>query len=108
LPLRTIATIDELQADLDAWMTEFNEARPHQGKWCFGKTSLAKDVRAYPSTIQDCQKGRGNITLKSAPTLGLSVCRAYSGLLVGGRIFAQSGDVEDQRRDPKWQTSEAD
>ena len=33
-------TIDELQADLDAWMREFNEARPHQGKWCFGKTPM--------------------------------------------------------------------
>ena len=29
---------DELQADLDAWIKEYNEARPHQGRWCFGKT----------------------------------------------------------------------
>jgi hypothetical protein len=28
-------TIEDLQADLDLWMREFNEARPHQGKWCF-------------------------------------------------------------------------
>jgi hypothetical protein len=28
---------DELQADLDAWIKEYNEARPHQGRWCFGK-----------------------------------------------------------------------
>jgi hypothetical protein len=33
-------TIDELQADLDAWMTEYNERRPHQGRWCFGKTPM--------------------------------------------------------------------
>jgi transposase InsO family protein len=29
---KAYGTIDELQADLDAWMTEFNESRPHQGK----------------------------------------------------------------------------
>jgi transposase InsO family protein len=33
-------TIDELQADLDAWLQTYNEARPHQGRWCFGKTPL--------------------------------------------------------------------
>ena len=31
-------TIDELQADLDAWVVEYNEQRPHQGRWCYGKT----------------------------------------------------------------------
>jgi transposase InsO family protein len=29
--------IDELQADLDAWVAEYNQRRPHQGRWCFGK-----------------------------------------------------------------------
>ena len=33
-------TLEELQADLDAWMTEYNELRPHQGRWCFGKTPM--------------------------------------------------------------------
>src|SRR4249919_1823290 len=32
------ATIGELQKDLDAWMTEYNEGRSHQGRYCFGKT----------------------------------------------------------------------
>lgn len=27
-------TIDELQVDLDAWIKEHNETRPHQGRWC--------------------------------------------------------------------------
>jgi transposase InsO family protein len=31
-------TIDELQVDLDAWVREYNEQRPHQGRWCYGKT----------------------------------------------------------------------
>ncbi len=42
------ASIDELQADLDAWMKEFNEARPHQGKWCFGKTPMQTFIDALP------------------------------------------------------------
>ncbi len=33
-------TIEELQADLDAWMAHYNEARTHQGRWCFGKTPM--------------------------------------------------------------------
>jgi hypothetical protein len=28
-------TIDELQTDLDVWIEEYNERRPHQGRWCF-------------------------------------------------------------------------
>lgn len=31
-------TVDELQVDLDAWVREYNEQRPHQGRWCYGKT----------------------------------------------------------------------
>ena len=33
-------TLDELQRDLDTWMTEYNEDRPHQGRWCYGKTPM--------------------------------------------------------------------
>jgi transposase InsO family protein len=37
---RIYQTIEQLQTDLDAWMREYNEARPHQGRWCFGKTPM--------------------------------------------------------------------
>ena len=30
----------ELQTDLDAWIRSYNEDRPHQGRWCFGKTPM--------------------------------------------------------------------
>jgi len=33
-------SIAELQADLDQWLEEFNRTRPHQGRWCFGKTPM--------------------------------------------------------------------
>jgi hypothetical protein len=29
-----------LQADLDHWLKEYKKARPHQGRWCDGKTPL--------------------------------------------------------------------
>jgi transposase InsO family protein len=31
-------TLEELQTDLDSWLQEYNEQRPHQGRWCYGKT----------------------------------------------------------------------
>jgi hypothetical protein len=33
-------TIEELQADLDVWLADYYERRPHQGRWCFGKTPI--------------------------------------------------------------------
>ena len=41
-------TIDELQADLDAWIAEYNEHRPHQGRWCFGKTPMQTFLDTLP------------------------------------------------------------
>jgi hypothetical protein len=43
-------SIDELQADLDAWIRDYNEARPHQGRWCFGKTPMQTFLDAPPMT----------------------------------------------------------
>lgn len=33
-------SITELQSDLDAWMEDYNNERPHTGKYCFGKTPM--------------------------------------------------------------------
>lgn len=33
-------TLDELQADLDEWLREYNERREHSGKYCYGKTPM--------------------------------------------------------------------
>jgi transposase InsO family protein len=33
-------TLEELQSDLDAWVDGYNTARPHQGRWCYGKTPM--------------------------------------------------------------------
>jgi transposase InsO family protein len=41
-------TIDELQADLDLWIAEYNEHRSHQGRWCYGKTPMQTFLDALP------------------------------------------------------------
>jgi hypothetical protein len=41
-------SIKELQADLDEWITNYNEQRPHQGRWCFGKTPMQTFLHAMP------------------------------------------------------------
>jgi transposase InsO family protein len=45
---RIYATIEQLQVDLDAWMAEYNQARPHQGRWCYGKTPMQTFVDTLP------------------------------------------------------------
>jgi transposase InsO family protein len=41
-------SIEQLQADLDAWLEEYNQFRPHQGRWCYGKTPLQTFIAAIP------------------------------------------------------------
>ncbi len=41
-------SIDELQTDLDLWVRDFNEQRPNQGRWCFGKTPMQTFLDAIP------------------------------------------------------------
>ena len=41
-------SIAELQADLDARVQSYNEERPHQGRWCFGKTPMQTFLDATP------------------------------------------------------------
>jgi transposase InsO family protein len=41
-------TLEELQADLDAWLTEYPERRPHQGRWCYGKTPMQTFLDSVP------------------------------------------------------------
>jgi transposase InsO family protein len=41
-------SIAELQADLDDWIRGYNSERPHQGRWCFGKTPMQTFLDAKP------------------------------------------------------------
>jgi transposase InsO family protein len=33
-------SLEELQHDLDAWLEQYNNFRPHSGKYCYGKTPM--------------------------------------------------------------------
>jgi transposase InsO family protein len=41
-------SLEELQADLDAWIQDYNELRPHQGRWCYGKTPMQTFLDTVP------------------------------------------------------------
>jgi len=41
-------SIDELQEDVDRWIQEYNNERPHSGKYCFGKTPMQTFVDSIP------------------------------------------------------------
>jgi hypothetical protein len=45
---RLYRSVEELQADLDAWVEDYNEGREHEGRWCFGKTPMKTFVDAKP------------------------------------------------------------
>ena len=45
---RIYGSIAELQEDLDEWIRSYNENRPHQGRWCFGKTPMQTFLDATP------------------------------------------------------------
>lgn len=33
-------TLEELQQDVDTWIKQYNELRPHSGRYCYGKTPM--------------------------------------------------------------------
>ena len=41
-------TVPELQADLDAWIADYNRQRTHQGRWCYGKTPMQTFLDTLP------------------------------------------------------------
>ena len=40
--------LDDLQHDLDAYVEEYNTRRPHQGRWCYGKTPIQTFLDTVP------------------------------------------------------------
>jgi hypothetical protein len=56
-------SLDELEADLDAWLKEYNESRPHSGKYCFGKTPMQTFLDSVPLAKEEML----NQTLQTVP-----------------------------------------
>ena len=47
---KVYGSVEELQVDLDAWLGEYNEKRPHSGRYCYGKTPMQTFLDAIPMT----------------------------------------------------------
>ncbi len=41
-------SIDDLQADLDVWVRDYNSVRTHQRRWCYGKTPMQTFIDMLP------------------------------------------------------------
>jgi len=41
-------TLEEIQADVDAWVETYNAERTHSGKYCYGKTPLQTFIESAP------------------------------------------------------------
>jgi transposase InsO family protein len=42
------STLADLQTDLERWLREYNEARVHQGRWCYGRTPMQTFLETIP------------------------------------------------------------
>ena len=42
-------SIEDLQADLDGWIRDYNSVRTHQGRWCYGKTPMQTFIDMLPA-----------------------------------------------------------
>jgi len=43
---RLYRDLDQLQQDVNTWLQEYNELRPHSGKYCYGKTPMQTFVES--------------------------------------------------------------
>ena len=47
---KVYSSVEELQVDLDTWLSEYNDKRPHSGKYCYGKTPMQTFIDVIPLT----------------------------------------------------------
>ena len=47
---KVYSSVEELEVDLDTWLSEYNDKRPHSGKYCYGKTPMQTFIDAIPMT----------------------------------------------------------
>jgi len=45
---RIYGAVEQPQADLDAWVADYNQRRPHRGRWCHGKTPMRTFLDTVP------------------------------------------------------------
>ena len=85
-------TIGELQADLDLWIDEYNQARTHQGRYCFGKTPMQTFLDATPLELPP-------IFLDTDLSDRRQLMRLWAGRAGGARPRCPQARVSRRRRD---------
>lgn len=45
-------SLEELQDDVNKWLSEYNELRPHSGKYCYGKTPMQTFIDSKQMTLE--------------------------------------------------------
>jgi transposase InsO family protein len=63
------SSMEQLQIDLDHWLSKYNEHRPHSGKYCYGKTPM----QTFRSTLHLAVEKTISAAESSDSTLSLEV-----------------------------------
>jgi transposase InsO family protein len=58
-------SIEQIQEDMDAWLREYNEVRPHQGRWCYGKTPMRTFLDSLALAKEKQIPGNGQPTVET-------------------------------------------
>jgi len=58
---KVYSSLQELQDDLDQWMQQYNQQRPHSGKHCYGKTPM----QTFEDAIPLAQEKRLNVNVQT-------------------------------------------
>jgi hypothetical protein len=86
------AGIEQLQADLDGWLCEYNELRPHQGRWCYGKTPLQTCVPSMFGSWRGESPRTNLMEVKDSEAQGLPSRDGSEGSAANARANEQEPD----------------
>lgn len=79
---RLYTSLEQLQADVDVWMGNYNAERTYSGKYCFGKTPLQTFLESTKLAL-DKQLDRFAPTAEPVATTAEPACRS-------DRVFVSS------------------
>lgn len=69
------SSLQELQADLDAWLINYNTLQPHSGKYCYGKTPMQAFEDSKHIAIE---KNYGNVEEIADSAMQLTIENDYN------------------------------
>ena len=67
---KVYTSLDQLQDDADTWMREYNEQRPHSGRYCFGKTPMQTFMDSLPLAREKILDSTGQTELTETALSG--------------------------------------